>query len=975
MYRQSLSRAQKHRTVWAQERNKHRQVMAADQENKDEFAWQEVLDSVQLRRIENVHRGFLYQHLYAVACLLKAQGAGVSSIVVEHDEDVEVVLGDRRIYVQVKTRSVTLTQGDIDGALDRFAAVRAEHAEGRRNGAARFVIAANVAPGPALLAAAGSADWPADVTIQWPGCGVTIDKALPEPWPSITQALHQCAQLAGALPYGLLVPETLISKLTSMVMAAAAGNPPRVDHSFSAQELPELFEQLVVQLQDFPAPPPIYRAQENEPALVTDTRLRVIVGYSGAGKTAWVSQAASHAVGTVAYYDIVETPGPALAASIARELAARLYGRSGGALGEILLPGATGPEILRAIGNRAAARGEHVTLVLDNGHRLPAADIATLVEQGRDLNFVILCQPGRNVTELAALLQIQTETLQGWSTDTVALETSAHRCRADLPTCQRLIQLTAGLPLYVQNAMVVTAAQYGGDLSALCDDLEGLTHEVETAQELILYRVLDGLSGAARDGLGVLSLSDIPLEGDEAKALLQTTLAIDEKAIAARFRELRSTGLIESYSDGRVKIHDALRLLGRAHLESQGNDAFRAAQVALKDIVSTSLRRRWEPGKLHFYLRMLAAVVDIKTLVQFGTDELFHELGVLPEVLRFLENAVAAEDVEAEDRFWALDGLIFSAMKRGRIEDAAAFNQTAAKLLAEGKLGPDERLAHGMKTINILAAQRDETGVLKTIAELIELLPDTPQHMRIFRYNAALAIFKLGNYELAIDEVTEIIKEYYTLLGIEPADVMGRNAPDLLPLISHVPDLADHAKHLADALDLNAQALQRVGRVSPFGRIHSMKFYEIAHAFDSLVRVGQDLADEFIERNDFIGARQVMETNLIPMVLRLKILDRIVPVRSQYAVILAYCGSFDAADQEMAQLLPYAEGLSEESRAELLNQRRLVARIRAVGPPPQWQSPVPLRPVTPRPMKKVGRNQTCPCGSGNKYKKCHGARS
>ncbi|WP_457663456.1 YecA family protein [Sinorhizobium medicae] len=677
-------------------------------------------------------------------------------------------------------------------------------------------------------------------------------------------------------------------------------------------------------------------------------------------------------MGTVAYYDIVETPGPALAASIARELAARLYGRSGGALGEILLPGATGPEILRAIGNRAAARGEQVTLVLDNGHRLPAADIATLVEQGRDLNFVILCQPGRNVAELAALLQIQTETLQGWSTDTVALEASAHGCRADLPACQRLIQLTAGLPLYVQNAMVVTAAQYGGKLSALCDDLEGLTHEVETAQELILRRVLDGLSEAARDGLGILSLSDIPLEGDEAKALLRTTLAIDDKAVAARFRELRSTGLIESYSDGRVKIHDALRLLGRGHLEGQGNDAVRAAQIALKDIVSASLRRHWEPGKLHFYLRLLAVVGDIKTLVQFGTDELFHELGVLPEVLQFLENAVAAEDVEAEDRFWALDGLIFSAMKRGAIEEAVAFNEASAGLLAEGQLGPDERLAHGMKTINILAAQEDEAGVRETIAEVIELLPDTPQHLRIFRYNAALAMFKLGNYELTIDEVSEIIQEYYELLGIEPADVMGRNSPELLPLIRHVPDYVDHAKHLADALDLNAQALQHVGRVSPFGRIHSMKFYEIAHAFDSLVRVGQDLADEFLDRNDFIGARQVMETNLIPIVLQLKILDRIVPVRSQYAVILAYCGAFDAAEQEMARLLPYAEGLSEEGRAVLLNQRRLVGQIRALGPPPQWQPRVPIRPMTPRPIRKVGRNQPCPCGSGIKYKKCHG---
>jgi len=31
----------------------------------------DVLDQTQLRRIEAVHRGFLFQHLFAVACLLR----------------------------------------------------------------------------------------------------------------------------------------------------------------------------------------------------------------------------------------------------------------------------------------------------------------------------------------------------------------------------------------------------------------------------------------------------------------------------------------------------------------------------------------------------------------------------------------------------------------------------------------------------------------------------------------------------------------------------------------------------------------------------------------------------------------------------------------------------------------------------------------------------------------------------------------
>lgn len=50
-----------------------------------------VVSERQLIRIEAVHRGFLYQHLYGAACLLLAGAAGVERVVVERDEDVEVV--------------------------------------------------------------------------------------------------------------------------------------------------------------------------------------------------------------------------------------------------------------------------------------------------------------------------------------------------------------------------------------------------------------------------------------------------------------------------------------------------------------------------------------------------------------------------------------------------------------------------------------------------------------------------------------------------------------------------------------------------------------------------------------------------------------------------------------------------------------------------------------------------------------------
>src|SRR6266852_5866697 len=101
------------------------------------------LDPRQLARIEAVHRGFLYQHLYAAACLFDAARAGVTHVIVENDEDVELVRPDKRIYVQVNTRASNLILSDIDGALSRFAAIRMEHAEGRRGGSCQFVVVSN----------------------------------------------------------------------------------------------------------------------------------------------------------------------------------------------------------------------------------------------------------------------------------------------------------------------------------------------------------------------------------------------------------------------------------------------------------------------------------------------------------------------------------------------------------------------------------------------------------------------------------------------------------------------------------------------------------------------------------------------------------------------------------------------------------------------------------------------------------------
>jgi hypothetical protein len=942
-----------------------------------------VIDARQLTRIEAVHRGFLYQHLYAAICLLKAGSAGVLRIVAERDEDIELVLADRRVYVQIKTRVGTLAPGDVSDALDRIEEIRAEHAAGRRTGAASFVIASNAPPSPSLAKLISGSDWPDDVAVHWPDGPEPSDAFLPIPPVSVPAAITACSALATDLPFALLRPETLTWKLASMVMFASAGAPPREDHSFAREELPGLFEQLVVHMQDLPAPPAVYRAQIDEPPLLGEDRVRIVAGLSGAGKTAWVAEAALHAPTPVAYLDVTDTPGPALASAVAREVAGRMFGRSSGALGEILLPGASGLDMIGALSVKLGEQALHAHVVIDNAHRVPVTDIEAIVARAPHVRFLLLCQPVVDLPLLESALGIRAETLSGWDEDTIAAAAAEAGCSADFAAAQRLSRLTGGLPFYVLNAAAVAAREYGGDVDAFCADVEGQTHIVETAQELILKRAFAGLPDTERETVAILSLADVALSRDEAIALLRAACDLDLRTTAARLRHLPATGALELFGTAGLKIHDAVRVLARTYLAERGTTFEQKAKGALLKVIIGSIRRDWSIAKLGLLIRLFGQAGDARFLVQFATDELFHEMGVWPEIEPYLL-AIAGDGAgDPETRLWALDGLVFNDLREGDHESGRAKIDAMHDLLEGHDLGEDEWLAWGMKQMLLFSMVGDADGVEEMLGIVEKRLPQHPEHLRIFRYNRALAFFKLDRNESAVREAHALIEEYYGELGITPNDVLGRNARELRPMLPKGRDLTDTLKHLADTLDLLAQASGKMGARSPMARIHAMKFYELAHAFQSFVRVGQDLVDEFVWVHDFTGAREILERNIFPTLQAIGLVSWVLPVRALYAVVLAYCGDHQAAANEVARLRPYEEAMADGDRQAFREQKRMIVDLRRFGGPQQRRVdiPAPLQalfdqrrgsPAAVEPRRKVGRNERCPCGSGRKYKQCHG---
>jgi uncharacterized protein YecA (UPF0149 family) len=192
---------------------------------------------------------------------------------------------------------------------------------------------------------------------------------------------------------------------------------------------------------------------------------------------------------------------------------------------------------------------------------------------------------------------------------------------------------------------------------------------------------------------------------------------------------------------------------------------------------------------------------------------------------------------------------------------------------------------------------------------------------------------------------------------------MGKNSDVLWTVIKQPADVHEHIKHLADTLEVYAKAREAQGLHAPLQRIHAMKFYGMVEGYESIVRVGQDLADEFVGVKDFQGAREVMEQHVLPVVARAGLIARMVQVSSQYAVILAWCGDHRGAIAEMHRLEPYLEGLDLVQRHELEGKTALIAGIITEA----------KRVAARQTMAGVARNERCPCGSGLKFKKCHGA--
>ncbi len=873
------------------------------------------LDPKQLARIRAEHTGFLYQHLYAVACLLGARDSGTEVVRVERDEDVELVGRGSTSYVQVKFRSALLQPSDLGGVIERFDALRAEHASGRRAGAASFWIATSQEGSASLVAQ--MATWPADVRIIHAQSGGLGESCPPLPPQTLDELWSLCVALAARVPLSSLRPETLVWKLAGMIQDACAGRRP--SGAFAVGELPSLFEQIIAQLQAFPAPPEVYRPHADEPPFATEQPVRLIVGPPGSGKSAWAAVAGQSLGHDAAYVDFAQSSAHEPIGAVAREIAARWFAGDQEVLIALAAPSLGAAETLRMLAARLREKGATISVFLDNAQRVDA-DLLARVCGSVDtsaLRFVVLAQPWPGLTELQARLQIEAEDLAGWAAETVASAAAARGCLTDGETAERVRRLTGGLPLFVAD-VIHLAVSRAIPLASVCAEFDAQAHTRATVQDAILGRVIASLDRETQGAAAALSDAEIELTIEHSRFLIEATLGTTPARAAFLIRELSSWGIAREVGGERLAVHDAFH----APLLALNR---RASPEALKFVLLGDMRRSKRPKALRRFLRLLHEVGETRALVDTVSTmtEQIEDFGIARPVTDLLEVVRGDPRATPYERVWALDSLAFFRSGEAR---ADALRDLAREIAAAGEeLTGDERAHLLTKRIIERGEAGDVLGAERAAAECFPLAQNESQG-RVLRYSLAVALDLAGEHARAETMASALVSDYLSVLGLEEDDLRSE-AHAILHAVHLVREFASEARHLADCLVLAASSRVHQGSSPGLNRISALKLFIVANAPSSIAHTALDAANDCLRfGND--PARAVHLLTLVERVLEEhEVHDVVVPAAALRAVALAHLGQIPEAHRELARVEALALGSQPDVRGEYERQRALVLRI------------------------------------------------
>ncbi|MFV8755750.1 SEC-C domain-containing protein [Nannocystaceae bacterium ST9] len=938
------------------------------------------LDKVQLAKIEGVHRGFLYQHLYASACLLLARKLKFEKIVVEHDEDLYLIGSSRWFYLQIKTReTVSLSPSAIGDMLSRFEVIRAAHLRGERPGIPHFALVANKPPSENLATLIKS--WPDDVEYISPGTTSRYSEII-TPHTTLGEMLALCRLLATDVPYTKLSPETMVWKLASFVMFMSSGQGGGGSHNIETSSLPDILEQFFAQLHRIPEAPVILR--EMGTTFEAEFQgLQILEGPPGCGKTTWAGQIIRHTPRATTYVDASQAPLGGLTGTIAREVLATCAPKNGELSSQVLATGYSGLEALGLVfGGVNNVLTGRLLVIIDNAHVDGTARALTdAIRLGQNVDWLVLGHPGEEMQWLANATESGVVRLLGWAKDSIAAEVSLAKCQFQPEDIDSLFGLTEGNPLFVRGIVNLAYSHYSGDLRSAIEDVSGGIHPVRTSQERILGKIVNAQSSDARCIVAILGLSDLPLPFAIVEELA-ATMKLNQHRVRQELRSLSEWSVVE-VADGCVRLRDSYRPSAVEVRAPLGNEIITSLARQLADWAYGRIRaQQGQIENLLLYIRLLPIAGDIKRLVQVATsdDEVFIEYGLMPEVRRILALAIVSDKSEPLDKFFSLDTLAFWAMCAEDTISASAFIEEMRRFSGEPWFLDQERmnLAHkemllAGKTGNWMEAEQCANRVLNdpTITD--------QRWKNITIYNLAVCAYECKRLDDATRLSRIAVDSCFQATGLTRRDLSYFNPDDIRRRLKILKfDDSTAIKHLADALDLCGRiARDRGNPAALLDLMQAHKLYIVADAFLSAAKVGKDVVDAMLEVGDARSARELVDS-LLSMANRFRFAEEIIHLRAQRAVVLAYCGDIDSARMEIGKIRnAYFGSLSDFRLSELENQASLIERIasgrvRLPSLLPVSSSMIDEARRGREPSLPRNRNSMCPCGSNIRYKRCCG---
>lgn len=926
------------------------------------------IDSTELARVEGMHGGNLYQHLYSVACMLLSQANEIEGIRIDFDEDIEIIRQNESYYIQVKTRNRNISPNDVDSSLQRFEKIDSLHQSGQRHGKALFFIAGNQPANSTLANIATTAKWkflaPDDYSQLPPG--------LPPSWPDISNALTWCHDYAEKLPLRTLPTATLIWKLAAQVQAIAAG-----ELSFGAEphfigrtHISHLLERSAHQLHSFPSLPPEYRSHAD--TISTNAKICLIVGLPGSGKTTWAAAMAQHTADITIYFDAAAVDSTFFQSALLRELIAQTDPIISVSTTREFRSAKSNHEAIHAVDMVLQKAAKRARVFVDNIHVASSEEITKVVVSNLSFKWILLSHPNSNVSALEGTLQISSQIFPPWSLSNIAAELRTHGATASPQDAQSVLALTGGLPMFVRGLALLASREFNGSTQGACQAIQERVLIEDLPQDAIISNSFDKFSKLSKIIISILIDIELPLSKTWLIDLVRKVENCEEAACAVALRELMRYGAIQRTSSDNLWAHSSYTGVARDWYLLQG-ELIDLARRRLIAIVEGFGLGNISVNQLSLLLRLLVKTKDFRKLSDMATEipEQLQDSGLWKILEKSLNNVVLDDSFDNSSRFWSADTLTFwhTAEETWLLVPELL---SRMKSFIDEKSSYRERVAFHHKSLIFSAHEKNADAVDTHYNSAIQAANGDAIAFRIISYAYASAQIKIRRFREAEREAARLVNTYYKIVGFTAQELLAKNPDFIAELIRERKSDTSEVKRLADSLYLYFLARHLRQTPSTHEIITAHKLYITVGFWAAAVRSGQEAADQFLTLTaDPQMARGLLES-LISIVEVKNLIEYMAPLHAHYAVILAYCGQFERARKTMIELAPFVGDLPEDQRKDILGQRELIERIAQGKVALRRQASAEDSIGTLLAGKKIERNAPCPCGSGLKYKKCHG---